>query len=359
MLKAGEGLRMRKSIKIILIIAAAVIAIRLVMPYFIKEYVNKTLNELEGYRGGIEDIDLALIRGAYVIKNLRLENEATNDTIPVVDIEKIDFSVEWKALFKGSIVGEVIIENPEINLMPPEEEKEEEEEAEPTDWVQTLKDLIPLRINRFAVEDGKINFIDFQTSPKVEVYFDSLFLTVSNISNVESKDVKLPSSVYLSATSIGGGKIELNLDANFLKHIPDVDGDLSFEDINMTAFNEVTQAYGKFDLESGSLSLYSEMVINDGILDGYIKPFFENIKIAGGEEDESFWRKAWEGFLDLFTEALENQPRDQVATRIPIQGDLNNPKAPILVTVLNIFRNAFIEAFQQQLEGSVELDVNE
>lgn len=350
---------MKKGIKIALIVVAAVIAIRLVLPYFVKKYVNKTLNEIEGYNGGVDDIDLHLFRGAYVIKNLKLLNESTNDTVPVVDIERIDLSVEWRALLHGSVVGQIALINPAINLMPAEEEKDESEEAEPVDWTEAMKDLIPLKINRFTVESGKINFIDFQTSPRVDVYLDSLFLSITNISNVESKESRLPSAVNLAASSIGGGMIRLAMDANFLKKIPDIDGNLSFENIDMAAFNEVTQAYGKFDLESGSLSLYSEMTIQDGLLEGYIKPFFESVKISGpSDKDQSVWRKAWEGFLDLFSEAIENQPRDQAATRIPIQGNLNDPKIPAFSAILNIFRHAFIEAFQQQVEGTIEFETS-
>lgn len=52
--------------KVTLIIVVVLVAARLTMPYFVRNYVNKTLSELNGYTGSVEDNDIALIRGAYV-----------------------------------------------------------------------------------------------------------------------------------------------------------------------------------------------------------------------------------------------------------------------------------------------------
>ena len=68
----------------------------------------------------LKDIDIALIRGAYVIKELKIEkieNNSKKDTIPFLTTPEIDLSVEWKSLFKGSVVGEVYIENPVLNFV--------------------------------------------------------------------------------------------------------------------------------------------------------------------------------------------------------------------------------------------------
>jgi hypothetical protein len=42
----------------------------IVLPPVVLHYVNKSLDELNGYRGHVEDIDIALIRGAYTINNI-------------------------------------------------------------------------------------------------------------------------------------------------------------------------------------------------------------------------------------------------------------------------------------------------
>ena len=53
-------------------IIVLLIVARLLLPYFVKNYVNKTLANIPGYYGQVEDIDIALWRGAYVIHGLYL-----------------------------------------------------------------------------------------------------------------------------------------------------------------------------------------------------------------------------------------------------------------------------------------------
>src|SRR5688500_15635389 len=81
---------------------------RLMLPFFAMRYVNKVLADIEGYEGSISDVDIHLIRGAYVIYGLKMFKVNGHDKVPFVDIPSIDLSVEWRALFKGSLVGEVI-----------------------------------------------------------------------------------------------------------------------------------------------------------------------------------------------------------------------------------------------------------
>src|ERR1700741_92621 len=93
--------RKRWKISVLSIILLLVIA-RLVMPYFVLKYVNKTLAEIRGYYGHVEDIDIALIRGAYKINDLLIVKVDTitnqRDTTPFFKAPVIDLSVEWKGI---------------------------------------------------------------------------------------------------------------------------------------------------------------------------------------------------------------------------------------------------------------------
>src|SRR5687768_15850948 len=90
---------------------------RLVLPYFVTRYVNKVLADVEGYEGSISDVDIHLIRGAYVIHDLKMFKVNGHEKVPFIDIPSIDLSVEWSALFKGSLVGEIIFESPKLNFI--------------------------------------------------------------------------------------------------------------------------------------------------------------------------------------------------------------------------------------------------
>ncbi len=351
----GKCVFMKKSFKILLMIATIILVVRLLLPYIIKDYVNQTINKMEGYKGNLEDINLSIIRGAYVIKGLSMERTNEEEPITFVNIEQIDLSVEWKALFKGKVAGEIIIFNPELSLKPA---PEEEGEPDTTNWKTMVKDLMPLQINRFEIKNGKINFLDYQTDPEVEVYLHDLNLVATNISNVNDANDPLPAALKLSGTSIGGGSLNLDMKINFLQEIPNLDMELQFENIDLTAFNSMTMAYANFEIDTGALNIYSEAAIRDGILNGYVKPILDDVTISGGgaDKDKDFFQRLWEGAVEVVKEIIENPEEEQVATLINFTGDLNNPDTPVWPTVINIFRNAFIEAFAKQLEGTIDFE---
>lgn len=335
------------------------IAARLVLPYFVTRYVNKVLAGIPGYEGSISGVDIHLIRGAYVITDLKIFKIDGNDKVPFVDIPVIDLSVEWNALFKGSIVGEVIFENPKLNFIggdgKGEKPANDNQSGADVDWTEPIKKLIPLQINRMEIVQGSVFYYDFTTKPKVSIHLDSLQMLATNLNNADKDEDPLPSTVTATATSIGAGKLTLDLDINVIKKIPDLDMDLKFEKINMPALNDFFVAYSKVDIEKGSFSLYSELAIDDGEIDGYVKPIAQHMKIVNWEKDKKNpLNLIWQSIVAVLAEIFENQKKDQFATRVPLEGNLNNIEAGVWPTVWNIFKNAFVKAFEMNTENAIQ-----
>ena len=74
MSSARKKIRIRKPVKIIIIVIGVLIILRLLLPYIVLHYANKTLADLDGYYGHINDIDISLYRGAYQINDMYLNN---------------------------------------------------------------------------------------------------------------------------------------------------------------------------------------------------------------------------------------------------------------------------------------------
>ena len=68
---------MRRPLKITFIVIILLIGVRLILPYVILHFANKNLASMPGYYGHIEDIDLALIRGAYRIDSIYINKQDT------------------------------------------------------------------------------------------------------------------------------------------------------------------------------------------------------------------------------------------------------------------------------------------
>lgn len=340
---------------------------RMSMPYFVTRYVNRVLSELEGYRGSIYDVDIHLYRGAYTIDSLKVFKIDGSKEVPFVDIPVTDLSVEWRALFQGAIVGEVVFKSPKLNFVGGHKGPEEGQTGEPAgnqagggvDWTKPIKDLMPLKINRLEIQHGTINFHNFTTKPKVSIALEDLQAVALNLNNASDQEERLPSTISATATSIGGGHLTVNAGINVLKEIPDMDLDLKFEQISMPALNDFFKAYAKVDVEKGSFNIYSEVTIDSGMVAGYVKPIAVGVKLVDWEKDkENPINLLWQSFVGLVKDTFKNQKENQLATKVPIEGNLNNVKTETWPTVWNIFRNAFVKAFDRNTDNSLHFAEN-
>src|SRR5690349_19372127 len=89
---------------------------RLLMPWFVRDYVNRTLDRNTMYAGRIGAVEIHLLRGAYSIRNIKLNKTTGNVPVPLLAAKRIDFSVQWNALVHGKVVGRFLMEEPELNF---------------------------------------------------------------------------------------------------------------------------------------------------------------------------------------------------------------------------------------------------
>lgn len=215
---------LKTSTKIIIGIFLLLFVIRLALPSIVKRYVNKQLNELPGYTGHVKDIDISLWRGAYAIDQLTLKKLSDTSSYPFLQIAHCDLSIEWKSLWKGKLVSEIILDRPIVHIL--KETADLSKEPSQEHWTETVNSLMPITINRLQVNQGTFKYLDRQASPQVNLYMDSLQLTAYNLANADEQSELLPSTVTLTGTSIGGGQLKADMKLNILKKMPDFDLDM-------------------------------------------------------------------------------------------------------------------------------------
>lgn len=343
----------KKRFLVPIIIVVTLIIIRLLLPVVVKKYVNGVLAEIPGYYGAVEDIDLALFRGAYVIHHLFLNKVNAGSEVPYLDLEKTDISVEWGALLDGRIVSEVILTRPTI-IYVFEDQQDTVGDAEYEDWTKALTDLVPIDINRLEIIDGKAAFVEITAEPSIDLNMHTIYLHATNLQNVIQQERTLPSNVHGTAVSIGQGQVKLDGNMNLVKEVPDMDIAFSLEHADAKALNDFTNHYAGIDFEEGDFNLYSEIAIADGYLTGYIKPLLKDSKLISKED--GFLSTLWEGFVGFFKFLLKNQRTDTLATNVPIEGDLTEVSGKVWPTIFNIFKNAWISGFQGVLDGTIEFE---
>jgi len=344
--------------KIIIIVLVSVLGLlviaRLALPYFVKSYVNKVLADMDGYAGSIDDVDIHLIRGAYVTKNLKLDK--VNGKIPVhfITAKKVDLSIEWKSLIKGAIKGKARFYDADLNFVDGHNSSASQTGDE-TDWTAELKKLLPIQINRFEIHNSKISYLDFNSTPKVSMYITDVNLWATNLSNLDNPEDKLPSVLNMEGTSIGHGKLSITGNMNVLKKIPDALIKLKLTNVDLADLNTLFKAYGKFEFEKGTFSLYSELSLDNSNIQGYVKPIMTEMHVKSwSEEKGNVLQKFWTVAVGLAFDVFKNQPHNEFATKIPVKGNLDNIKPQVFKGIINVLHNAFIKAYEKSFDNTVE-----
>jgi hypothetical protein len=346
----------QRLLKITLIAVVLLVAIRLALPYVILHFANNTLATMKGYRGHIEDIDLAILRGAYKIDSMYLDKLDTVSfkQTPFFAASTIDLSVEWKALFHGSLVGELIFKNPKIRFTKDKVEPDDVRK-DSTSFKKLLDDFMPLRVNRFEIDDGSIQYIDDHSNPKVDIALTNANVVGLNLINSYDSTALLPGHITAKA-NVYGGTLDVNMKINPLAEVPTFDMNAELKNTNLVKLNDFFKAYAKADVNKGTFGLYTEIAAKDGRFAGYVKPLIKDLDILGEEDrKDNVLRKLWEGLVGGAGELFENQKKDRIATKIPFEGSVENPKANAWYAVTRILQNAFIRAIQPAIDQDINI----
>lgn len=345
---------LKKSTKIFLGILFVLLVLRIALTPIVKSYVNKQLNELPGYKGHVEDIEISLYRGAYQIKGLVLDKISDTTKFAFLNIHHADLSIEWKSIWKGKLVSEIVLSAPQIHIL--RESADLSKEPSKEHWSETVKALMPITINKLLIENGSITYLDRQASPDIDLHVDSMHLTAYNLANVDEAEGQLPSTLSFSGTSIGVGKLKGDMKLNILKEIPDFDLDMQLQDVDMISLNSFIKEYATVDVERGKFSVYAEIKLINGKIDGYVKPFVKDLKVLDWKKDVEkggFFQAAKEAVVGLVAKVVENPKKETVATTVEIHGNLKDPKTSTWQTFLGILKNGFIKALNQGIEGKL------
>ena len=349
---------MTRNRKWIIGVAAFVVLLvagRIALPYVVEDYVNRRLAALEAYDGHVGDIDMHLYRGAYSIDDIVIEKTGAKRPIPFFSSRRVDFSIEWRSLLRGSIVSEVLFEGPELNLVQGKS-KADSQLGEEENWNARLEEMFPFRFNTVEVRDGTIRFLAPGISTRDAITARHVRGQVTNLTNVIESGKETFADFRINADVLDGAPAVVAGSVNAFAAQPTFDVNMEVKKVQLPKVNPWLREYIKADAEAGNFELYMELAAADGKFAGYAKPIMQDVDLyRSGEEEQNPLKRFWEGFLDFAAEVLENEDADQVAARIPFSGTLKDPQTSLFATISSVMRNAFVSAFARSLEGSINL----
>jgi hypothetical protein len=206
-----------------------------------------------------------------------------------------------------------------------------------------------IRVNAVIIQNGTFAYTDRTSKPGYRIFFSDISGTVRKFSNQLREG---SSMVDMRGKFMGSG--DTRVTGNFTPETKKADLGLriAIADTDLRSMNDLFRSSAKVDVKGGTFSLYSEMRIQNGYINGWVKPIFKDIKIGERQDKKNgILHKAYVGTVKALAKALENQPKNQIATTTDISGPIEDPNASIWQVITHLMGNAWIRAILPGFES--------
>lgn len=338
---------------VLVLLAFALVGLRLSLPIAVRHYVNGVLESNGAYTGRVADVDLALWRAGGEVQGLEIVKRNGKVPVPLVEVPRAYASLRWRALLHGKLALDATVVSPALHLVGAPNE-EQQQYGVGGRWQETFDALTPIDIDRLTVRDGRAHFHDFHSKPPVDVFLSDISLVAENLTQAGDARDPLPAHARLTATPMTAGQLTVTADFDPLARVPRFEVDTELTGMELAPWNPLLRAYGGIEVRAGSIALYAEADAHEGRFDGYLKPFVADLEVVDveQEDDPNVFASAWKALVGAASDALKNPRTKKLATRAPLTGTVENPEVEFWPAFVNALRNAFVEAYAPRLENA-------
>lgn len=202
---------------------------------------------------------------------------------------------------------------------------------------------VQLKARDVALTNSELKFIDDAASTHYRFVISDANMRATNLSNHLSAG---PAKFQFNGKLMGSGDTTLTGVLRPEHEGPNFDFDLASSGTDLTSLNDFLRAYGKFDVASGHVAVYSQVTVKDHYVSGYVKPLFTDVKVYDAQKDKKkpILHQMKELLIGGAAKLLKNPRTQQVATRVDISGQVNNPNVSAWQAIGQFIENAFINA---------------
>lgn len=202
---------------------------------------------------------------------------------------------------------------------------------------------VQLKAREVALTNSELKFLNEAANPHYRLVISDANMSATNLSNHLSAG---PAKFQFSGKLMGSGDATLSGVLRPEHQGPDFDFDLASRDTDLTSLNDLLRAYGKFDVASGKVSVFSQVTVKDHYVNGYVKPLFTDVKVYSRQKDakKPILHQAYELVIGGAAKLLKNRSTQRVATKVDISGPVNTPNVDPWQAIGQFLANAFVNA---------------
>ncbi|MFY9820827.1 MAG: DUF748 domain-containing protein [Thermoanaerobaculia bacterium] len=211
---------------------------------------------------------------------------------------------------------------------------------------------VPVLINRLQLTKSKVGVVNQVPGHSFHLFVDGAELEVTNVSNGFRNG---PTQARLTGRFMGSGTAHGNATFRDGGKGPNFNFLIAVEHASLPSLNDLLRSYGKLDVAGGTFSVYSEVKVHDGRIDGYVKPLFADVQVYDPKQDKDkpVLKKLYEKVVGGVAHVLENR-RGEDATVADLSGSLSTPQTSTWEVVGNLVKNAFVKAIVPGFEKEFE-----
>ncbi|MGC1676520.1 MAG: DUF748 domain-containing protein [Candidatus Binataceae bacterium] len=249
--------RVARWVVAIVVILAAIYAASYLIDPFLRGRMETAMNaKLTGYHTTLGHAHLQLLGGALTLSNLIVRQDA-HPHPAVANLPTLHFKIQWRELFSGHVVADVMLTRPfiHINLPQLQEQASAKVSLSKVGWQDALQAVYPFKINRLRIVDGDASYVD--TDPHHALHVTELEVTADNIRNVHAVSDLYPSPIHATMVAFGTGRMRLDGHANFLeKPFASVKADYSMRQVPLAEFEP--------EIKRANMSIRGGILASDG-----------------------------------------------------------------------------------------------
>ncbi len=339
----------------VLAIAFALLVLFMVVwyttPYLLRDYLNKRGSELPDYKLNIHWIEINPIACNVQLEDLVLQKKSNAIPVPFFTARKVLVAMQWTQLIHLDLRSNITLLQPVVNFVNGPTPETSQIVLEP-EWVTTVKKLVPMKINQFKIHGGIIHYYDFHADPQIDIPITHLELVADNLTNTtKSKDL-MPQTVTITCHPVNEhGSLEAHLSVNVDLKQPTFAEKVELKNIQLPPLNSFIAKYLSVYAKSGSFSFLSEMVSKEGSYDGYMKPFFTDLKFEPMPKDRGGIAAIWASIVNGLKGIVENDETKTVATQVPVHGKYTDPHVEFWTAAFGILKNAWFQALAEKFNS--------
>jgi len=339
--------------KWLLITLGILIALRIVLLFAIVPVANRILKTYSShFEGRIEDVDLHFFRGAYQVEGIQAYFKDKPDET-FLKIREVDVSLAWRDLFWGRLQTDIQIDGLRLSYSKKllNAAKAQLEDMNQEDREEVKETLFPLRVASFSLQNSSV---DYSEIPQFPVRVSDVNLRVSNVTPTPKSPVTF---LNLTAELQDSAKLKVTGVADPTKKPVEWSLGAEMMDFNLPAVNGFLRTKGPLSFTNGTMDVYSEMKSENGQIEGYLKPFIENMKVIGNKRD---FKNLKHFGLELGSAAinglLKRDENETLATKIVFSYQPGNFQWNASKALGSTLENTFDEELQPGLENRYQTD---